>query len=459
MFKKFSEENFFGVISKKMITIDSGNTVPICIHYLSQFMLVSALNIEPLVVNDEKIITNRNKAPLKIFMDEGQNIFDELLHICDTDDCWTKFKSISILGTAILRTCDILTASIHNIKERGNLDDRLNPICNTLTNITQHWQNHNCEVYTLTQLDYIEPIDELFKSNLYKFDSSFFQNFIRNSLKDFLNVCINTDIQKNNEYEMGLFWILDDNQGHEFFAKVISNIFKNIDECYNFHHNREENISSNGRSYTSGYNKIIDSMLEDFPENNNITQVLLHLCGNKKQNFTIETFRILRSLQFYTVKLNNDWKDKMTYDPNRKISITNDKIVLDNGEIIPPKTPFMFDKTDTKVRFHLKSFNYWHVVWKEWTSFFDVNRNKSKIMTPSLRRFMKLICKFIELNATNVHELLYCLLDENVENMQTITVNQVDSYDGPKHNISILCFFLLQSFTYLLVEVRDLKLL
>lgn len=339
MLKKFNEENFFGVVSKKMISIDAGNTVPMCVHYLSQFMLISALNIESLKISDARTITNKTKAPLKIFIEEGQGIFDELLTICDTDASWTKYKSISILGTAILRTCDILTALVHNIKETTNNDVSLTQTYKTLTDINEYWQNHNCEFYTLTQLDYVEPIDELFKSNLYKYDSSFFQNFIRNSLKDFLNVCINTtEMQRDSEFDVGLFWLLDDNAGHEFFAKVISNIFKNPEECYQFHRSRE---ALDGRSYTSGYNKIIDNMLEDFPENNNITQVLLQLCGNKKQNFTIETFMILSRLEFYTVKLNtSEWKDKMAYDQNRKISITTDRIVLDNGEIIPAETPF-----------------------------------------------------------------------------------------------------------------------
>ena len=105
------------------------------------------------------------------------------------------------------------------------------------------------------------------------------------------------------------------------------------------------------------------------------------------------------------------------------------------------------------MRFQIRNFNYWHVVWKEWTSFFDTSRKGSKIMTPSLRRFYKLICKFVEINAINVHELQCCLLGDDMEG-----IHPIDSHDGSKHNISIICFFLMQSFEYFL-EVKDPKLL
>lgn len=66
MLKKFREENFSGLISRFHLGV---NTYPviqdaaITINWLSQFLLVTALNIQQLVMGNENVFYNKQKAP------------------------------------------------------------------------------------------------------------------------------------------------------------------------------------------------------------------------------------------------------------------------------------------------------------------------------------------------------------------------------------------------------------
>lgn len=240
-------------------------------------------------------------------------------------------NSCEIFGEAFIKVADILIYMVHNYEERigrqSNLNSLLNPIYN-------NWKQARSTEYSNDPSKYYFRfdllVDNLIKSPFYKNCEQFIQRFIRSGLKQFLNACVYriTKTARNIETEDDIF-----NIDMEFYARVVSNCFKNIDETISFHTIHKENIQVRSQY---GYNVIVDTMLQDFPEDNTISKILLPLCGNIEHNYSVEAFKMLFEMDYYTTTLNNDIANRLSLSD----MITADDIYLDNNLMIPMNTGF-----------------------------------------------------------------------------------------------------------------------
>ena len=118
---------------------------------------------------------------------------------------------------------------------------------------------------------------------------------------------------------------------------------------------------------------------------------------------------------------------------------TQQPIYLEDGEVIEPGTSCIIHGNEYIIFEAGESqpcgWNYWRVVWRQWTGFLThANRNKIYNISPSLRNFMKIICKSIQIMPNNSAQLLSALLDTNID-----AFNMAEP-DTP--NISMLLLFL-----------------
>jgi len=204
--------------------------------------------------------------------------------------------------------------------------------------VFEKWQFESCKESTNNEIffhsefifEYVNPIEHLIKNPFYKNCESFIQRFIRSGLKSFLNVCVykkNKSERSNNKSALDYYNYMYEQPNYEFYAKVVSNCFKNIEETTIFH--TIQNQRDETRNYY-GYNIIVNHLLKEFPENNTISKIMLPLCGNSEQNYTIDAFQMLFKMKYYTCSYNNEWRNKIEY--KNMSYITTEDIYLDNGE-------------------------------------------------------------------------------------------------------------------------------
>ena len=135
-------------------------------------------------------------------------------------------------------------------------------------------------------------------------------------------------------------------------------------------------------------------------------------------------------LDYFTTRYKAEWQNKLGTDQT-----TSDYIILDNGAEISKNT--IWEKLDNdKIRFYVKDLNYWSIVWKDWTKILNSKTNITPRPTSSMRRFMKLICRFIELDAEKLHELLGVCCDVYPGHTPNI-----ETHVGPQYNVSVMCLF------------------
>lgn len=131
MIKKFDEENFYGVVHKRLGVYDLRVILNVqldSVYYLSQFVLVSALNINQLLFRNEGVLTNKLRTPLKIFLGEGQDIYNAINEICVRDEKCSRFKPVSLIGCTVLRLCDQLMQYINEISLKNPENQNLKEI-------------------------------------------------------------------------------------------------------------------------------------------------------------------------------------------------------------------------------------------------------------------------------------------------------------------------------------------
>jgi hypothetical protein len=179
--------------------------------------------------------------------------------------------------------------------------------------------------------DYVQPIENLLSSRFYARGEPTLQSLIRSGLKLFIGVCI----CKENSGQQ--FYSVSQVSNFDFFAKVIATCLKSDEEVALFHE-----IDSQGSEipeFQGGYNGIVHQMLREFPlKSDSMAKILLALCGNHDCSFPIETARILSGLKTYTVSMQTNWENKIELDQSGTKGYLNEKIFLNDGEIMPAGT-------------------------------------------------------------------------------------------------------------------------
>lgn len=388
------------------------------IGYYSFLMITSALNLTPLIRGDLHSFFDSTSAPMNLFENQIPEIVEFVRSVSESDD------RIRTKGGYLLRLVEQLFDASYAVIMSGeeHKSEKLSHISLLLKSNTEAF------IELSDASDYMISLEDLLRSHFFETLNSSEKDDVRHGIKTIISMPIlHLDDSTN-----PLARVTPEEL--EFIGRVICDCLKNEDELQEF-----------WTSDDSPFSRLLGTLFESFPLAEEVTAKLLKAyCGNLNTNRCRNVVQDLCNMeQFLIIEPKDNLRTRKIEDNEDVIHyILEADHTTSNGIVLPKGSRALFKhNSGISAITVMHNYNYFAVIWREWNVIIQEGMQRSANIDLRHSRFMKLICKIVELIPTDADVILEKLLD--------IDADKSNYFKGENTIIAPLLFTFLDTLTLL----------
>lgn len=435
IFKTFREDDFVGQFRKisEEIGLEAEKFRDKCqeINHYSGLVLIAALNLDSLIQGDMENFVRLDKAPLKLFTSKSIGEISDMINEIVDDNNSDLIIRVGHVLKALITFFDVSGGRIRELKEEGKikqdqekLKDLHRALIEKMTDLNTAGEVINDE-YAIRGL-----IDSPFYKRLPHIES----NEVRMGIKKMVGLKILPKSIRDDSSFLSFEY-------HEltFIGDIIAECLKNETELSDYINN-ERNPFRNFERYLYSYFPIYEEIL---------AKLLKRVAGNQKVNDGDQIISDLASMSTFSVqKVYKQIPHRIVQNSNQYE--TTQEYQLQNGPLIPAGTNFtIIPGTECSIFSFPYSYNYLHVIWKDWTNLVVEGLMKGASIDERLAGYIKLVCKIIEIRPN-----LAYIIQSHLLNQQDEEINREDR----DQFIAPLLFLMLDTLCLLSESVEEVSL-